>query len=272
MNHTTNIKSIVRLLSQVSGRHDRYTVFSDCMELMALSVSNAVDKAQFQGREARYLQLVSKYNRADLDRFCGVLAEVTMAMEGQPDDILGAVFGAMELHNASRGQFFTPMHVCQLMARLQMANGRMQRIIDKCGYITVLEPACGAGAMVIAAALTMQELGYSYQRQLHVTATDIDARAAHMAYVQLSLLHIPAVVVVGNSLTCEVKEKWHTPAHILGGWHHRLAKDQDEQEQSSGSNRPESRPHPEQEQEPVNIPLPWQTTILPSGKAQLPLF
>lgn len=195
-----------------------------------------------------------------------------MGLEAHPGDILGAVFGAMELHNASRGQFFTPMHVCQLMAGLQMADGHHQQAIDSKGYITVMEPACGSGAMVIAMALTMQEQGYSYQRQLHVTATDIDARAAHMAYVQFSLLHIPAVVVVGNSLTVEAREVWHTPAHILGGWHHRLAKDQDEQEQSSGSVRPESKPHPEPEQEPVKIPLPWQSTILPTSKAQLPLF
>lgn len=49
MNHSAHIKNIVRLLTSVSARYDRYTVFSDCMELMALSVSNAVDKAQFQG-------------------------------------------------------------------------------------------------------------------------------------------------------------------------------------------------------------------------------
>lgn len=52
---------------------------------------------------------------------------------------------------------------------------------------------------------------------MHVTAIDVDPRAAHMAFVQFSLLHIPATVIVGNSLTLETREYWFTPAHILGG-------------------------------------------------------
>ncbi|MFX5268103.1 hypothetical protein ABTD02_18645, partial [Acinetobacter baumannii] len=44
-----------------------------------------------------------------------------------------------------------------------------------------------------------------------------------MGYIQFSLLHIPAHVIVGNSLSNEVREHWFTPAHILGGWGARLA-------------------------------------------------
>lgn len=46
-----------------------------------------------------------------------------------------------------------------------------------------------------------------------------------MAYVQFSLLHLPAVVVVGNALTLEEREHWFTPAHVLGGWTGRLQRD-----------------------------------------------
>lgn len=77
--------------------------------------------------------------------------------------------------------------------------------------------------MVIALAEAMHERGMNYQQQLHVTAVDIDERAAHMAYVQFSLMHIPATVYVGNTLTMEIRERWDTPAHILGGWDFRLA-------------------------------------------------
>ena len=44
-----------------------------------------------------------------------------------------------------------------------------------------------------------------------------------MAFLQLSLLHIPAIVVHGNSLSMEVWGHWFTPAHVLGGWSHRLS-------------------------------------------------
>lgn len=46
-----------------------------------------------------------------------------------------------------------------------------------------------------------------------------------MTYLQLSLLHIPAVVVHGNALSLEEWGHWYTPAHILGGWRARLARE-----------------------------------------------
>jgi len=99
-----------------------------------------------------------------------------------------------------------------------MTMGDAQAHITGKGFITVSEPACGAGAMVIACAQALREQGVNYQRCMHVTATDLDATAAHMAYLQLSLLHIPAVVVHGNSLAVTEFAHWVTPAHVLGGW------------------------------------------------------
>jgi hypothetical protein len=53
-------------------------------------------------------------------------------------------------------------------------------------------------------------------------AQDIDAKAARMTYVQLALLGVPAVVVTGNTLTLEERERWYTPAHVMFGWSQRL--------------------------------------------------
>lgn len=58
---------------------------------------------------------------------------------------------------------------------------------------------------------------------MHACCIDIDARCAHMTYLQLSLLHIPAIVLHANSLSGEVWSRWYTPAHALGGWRQRLA-------------------------------------------------
>ncbi|MCE4351784.1 hypothetical protein LYZ86_21605, partial [Xanthomonas hortorum pv. cynarae] len=100
-----HIKAIVKLMEACRYRHDLYTVFSDCMSCMALAISNAVDFAQ---SEARYLEIVRRYDQYVIDAFPKVLTEVTMALEAGPGDVLGAVFGALELHNTARGQFFTP--------------------------------------------------------------------------------------------------------------------------------------------------------------------
>ncbi|MBB2199896.1 SAM-dependent DNA methyltransferase [Gluconacetobacter sp. 1c LMG 22058] len=221
---SVRIRKIAKLLEAARHRHDLYTVFSDCMEAMAITLANAADTRQRDDREARYLKIVGRYDRSTIETWPQILAELALALEESPTDVLGAVFGMLELHNAYRGQFFTPFEVCCPAARMQIGDGAgARRIIEQSGFITVHEPACGAGAMVIAFAETLREAGINYQQHMHVTAVDVDPRAAHIAYVQFSLLHIPATVIVGNSLTLETRESWFTPAHILGGWSRRLA-------------------------------------------------
>lgn len=213
--------ALVKLLLATSRQHDRYRVFSDFVEFAALSISNAVDPRQRAEREAQYLQGIKRYDRDDAAAFPAMLSHLVMALEREPHDALGAVFGEMELGNAARGQFFTPDTICRLMADLTVGDETEAHVREH-GYVTVHEPAVGAGAMVIALARTMTERGMPHQRCMHVTAIDVDPRAAHMAYVQFSLLYIPAIVVIGNALTLEQRAVFYTPAHIMDGWAWRL--------------------------------------------------
>jgi hypothetical protein len=212
--------AFTKLFQENCHRHRPHAVFADFCEMAALAVSNAVDLAQFKAREERYLQIVKGYDRDELDRFAQMLACVTVALEGGMHDCLGKLFMALEMSNHWKGQYFTPWELCGLMARVTLTDARAQ--IEERGFITVSEPAAGAGAMVIAIADALREQGFNYQKCMHVTAVDVDPTAAHMCYLQLALLHVPAVVVVGNSLTLEERGHWFTPAHVLGGWGHRL--------------------------------------------------
>lgn len=213
-------RAFTKLFQENCHRHRPHAVFADFCEMAALSVSNAVDLSQRQPREERNLQIVKSYDRDELDRFAQMLDCVTMALEDGMHDCLGKLFMALEMSNHWKGQYFTPWEVCGLMARMTLNDARAQ--IEARGYITVSEPAAGAGAMVIAVADTLREQGFNYQKCMHVTADDVDPTAAHMCYLQLSLLHVPAVVVVGNSLTLEERGHWYTPAHVLGGWGRKL--------------------------------------------------
>lgn len=53
-------------------------------------------------------------------------------------------------------------------------------------------------------------------------AWDLSGTALHMAYIQLALLGLPAVIIHGNTLTQERFDQWPTPAHILNVWTQRL--------------------------------------------------
>jgi len=210
-----------RLARENARRHSLFHVFRDFCELAALAISNATDRVNFDKREGRYMQIVRAYERDEVQRFAQMLACVVEELEAGMTDCMGELFMALELGDAGKGQFFTPFSVSSLMARLTL--GDLRPHIERAGFVSFNEPAVGAGGMVIAAADAMREAGINYQQTMHVVATDIDATACHMAYIQFSLLHIPAVVIHGNGLNpAESWDEGLTPAHILGGWSARL--------------------------------------------------
>ena len=216
-------KELLKLFNSLAYRHSAWQVFADFNEAAAISISNAVDWARREKREERYMQLIQRYSKEELARFPQMLGELVLALEDQPGDVLGKTFHELELHNKWAGQVFSPYPLCQMMAQMTLADPESVRAkIAERGFICAAEPAAGSGAMVIALADAMGKMGINYQQHLHVTTTDIDIKCVHMAYTQLSLLHIPAVIVHGNSLSLEEHSHWYTPAHIMGGWSGRL--------------------------------------------------
>jgi hypothetical protein len=224
--HTTRLDAhqveCTKLLRANAERHSLHRVFSDFCEMSAIAISNSVDRGQFAVREPRYLQIAGAYSAAELQRFACMLGCLTLSLEEERKDFLGRLFMSLELGNPFAGQFFTPFEVSRLMAQMTLCDLTPESVVERGGFVTMCEPACGSGGMCIAIADVMAERGLNFQRCVHVTAVDIDATAVHMAYIQLSLLHLPAIVVHGNSLALEVRGHWVTPSHVLGGWDRRL--------------------------------------------------
>lgn len=222
--HAPHLKAMRKLLERCQPRYDIYALFGHCMEAMAIAIANSIDLKQRERREARYLDIVGRYGVDVVESFPRVMAELALALEAGMGDVLGQLFHDLELHNKAKGQFFTPYSLSRAMAHMLIGDtANLRETIETRGYLTAMEPACGSGSMVIALADALRSQGINYQRHLHVTAIDIDPRAVHMAYAQLSLLHVPARLIVGNALCDEIHEQWFTPAHILGGWTARLA-------------------------------------------------
>jgi type I restriction-modification system DNA methylase subunit len=194
------------------------------VEMAAISISNAVDMSQREAREKKYMQIVGKYEKHEVAKFPEMLACVAMELEAGITDVLGTTYHELELHNKWAGQYFTPFELCRMMSKMTL-HDFSEKTLPECGFVTVCEPACGSGAMVLAMAADMKEsTGWNCQRSMHVTAVDVDLKCVCMAYLQFSLLHIPAVIVHGNSLSLEEWSHWYTPAHILDGWNFKLAR------------------------------------------------
>jgi hypothetical protein len=228
-------KRFVRLYNSLLAKgHSGWKVFSDFCEMAAMSLANSFSRCE--AREAKYMEVVGRYSPPELDALSEMLACVVEGLdhevdgqlreEGKPAfpacDFLGSLFMELNLSSHWRGQFFTPYHLCQFMARMAFNPEELRDKLDSENFITVMEPASGAGAMIIAFAAAMLDEGFNPQQQMHVTAIDVDQTAAYMTFIQLSLLGIPATIYVGNSLSGEMREVLHTPFHHLFLWDRKL--------------------------------------------------
>jgi len=212
--------AMLRILRELSHSRDLYRAFCDTMEMIALAITNGSDWRQFEKREKRYLEIAGQYTEAELLEVSHFLGHLVDAMETAPGDYLGEMFMELELSNDAKGQFFTPFCISQMMAGLIVDRENVARQVETQGFIRVLEPAVGAGGMILAQEAVMREMGLD--GKTHVTAIDVDIKAVHMAYIQLSLAGIPAVVIHGNTLTLEQWSRWYTPIHIWEGWGRKL--------------------------------------------------
>lgn len=202
-------KEFTKIIHNLSYGHNTWDVFRDFVDMSALSIMQSVDWSD--DREQRYMDIVKRYEKKEVDEFPKLLGCVIKALEIEYSDFLGDMFMELELYNKWKGQFFTPYHLCVLMSRLTFniedyKDGRI---------VTLNEPTCGGGAMVIAYCETLQINKINFQTQLQVVAQDIDYISCCMTYIQLSLLGCDAAIVHGNTLTCEAKEIMITPIRKL---------------------------------------------------------
>lgn len=216
--HITNMMRLIERVTYYSARD----VFTDFVTMGAIAYSNCVDRKMFAEREASYLKLIAKYRKEHQPIFRELLWELIEAQSVEPGDILGQLYMGLGAANEAAGQYFSPSSVSDMVARLTVDEDMLRSTIAKKGFVSLSDPAGGAGAMIISYALHMQNLDINYQLCLHATLVDVDLRAVQMSYLQLSILHIPALVTHGNTLTMEQWSHWYTPAHILNGFNRKL--------------------------------------------------
>ncbi|MBN1516353.1 SAM-dependent DNA methyltransferase [Candidatus Sumerlaeota bacterium] len=212
-------KQFLKVMRQFH-RHQPWRVFADFCEMAALSLYNVVP--QSHEVERQYSKVVEGYSPEEMELFPKLLALAVEALDREYCDFLGDVFQELELHNHWKGQFFTPLDVCKAIAAMQLDG--VKAAIERKGFVTVQEPACGAGAMLIGLCEAMRDAGVNYQEHMHVTAIDVDPTAAQMCYIQLTLLHVPAVVFIGNTLSLELRQAYKTFAHHIGFWDSKLSR------------------------------------------------
>lgn len=227
-------KEFIRVFNQACRRHNRWTVWSDFVVMAAISISNTVDKSYAESREKSYTEIASKYDEYEMECICRMFAETVSGIDENPDqDFLGELFMKLELGSDHKGQFFTPYNVCKMMAKISCGKD-FQEKIEQQGWVSVNDPACGAGALLVAFANECKFQHMNYQTSVLFVAQDIDLIVGCMCYIQLSLLGCPGYVVIGDSLVHPCagidgnplvpipgENIWYTPMYFRDVWNYR---------------------------------------------------
>ena len=225
-------KEFAKVFEQLIYRHSAWKVWQDFVDLCAISISNAVDKreAVWETREKAYMSIKGSYTDDEFSVFVSLFSITIHALEDNPaQDFLGELYMKLNFGNGWKGQFFTPFHISEMMARMTIGENTQDEIKKK-GYISVNDPTCGSGCMLIALAQAYKsEIKEAYHNSVLFVGQDIDPVVAKMCYIQLSLLGCAGYVAVGDSLTNPIEgngmpagsddtDVWFTPLYFSEVW------------------------------------------------------
>jgi len=210
------VKDFLKLLDDIKASKTRHDIYSDWLTMTAAALySWKNDKST----EEEYQNIARQYSQDELKKHSELLEITVNALEKNDQDFLGEVFTFGELTNERNAQFFTPYNISRMMAAMMVSQNEPR----KGRVIRVNDPTCGAGGMLVAVCDVMKNVaGINYQQDVYFVGQDIDARCARMAYIQLSLLGAPALIICGNTLTMQTYWQRETIGYHISGIDFRL--------------------------------------------------
>jgi N-6 DNA Methylase len=166
-------KQFIKAFESLARHRDKHDVLVDFLELAVCAIRKRTvpPGPAADALEEKYMAVVRRNKPEDVRAMPELLAITTLAVQEGGCDFLGQVVGDLELMTGHMGQFFTPYDLSRMMAELTLDT--VDEIIAEQGFVTVQEPACGAGGMIIAAADVLARKGFDIGQCLYVDAIDI---------------------------------------------------------------------------------------------------
>jgi type I restriction-modification system DNA methylase subunit len=172
-------ETFASLLNSFAYRYDLRPVFDDflTMALCAFSQNPLTGKSH---DEDLYMATIATYANDDLHHlFPQMLTLLIVEMEQRIDssegnDVLGEYYQE-HLYRKGASQYFTPWHVCELMAECMHGDAHESE-----EPLRVLDPCCGSGRTLLAAA---RKLGWRHRYY----GIDIDHTCVKMTAINLFL-------------------------------------------------------------------------------------
>jgi len=209
----SSIQEFVKTINEIDQSKHRSEVFADFCELSycALAKTACPIEKQRNDLEAQYMSVVGRYrNKDDVRKMPKLLGLAMGELSTGGCDFLGSVAGELGVLDSKLGQFFTPYDISRLMAEITIVD--LPKKIEKQGFITVDEPAAGAGGMLLAVADFVETKGYELETTLWVQARELSRPTYYMCYIQLAARGIAGQVICGNTLSMETFTSAFLPA------------------------------------------------------------
>ncbi|WP_254810659.1 N-6 DNA methylase [Natronosalvus amylolyticus] len=211
-----HVRSVLEPLERIEQRgFTRYEVFRDWVRLML---------ATLQRDDGQYLEVLDSYKRdggvngnscnggghrergdRNADLFAKAFGKLQQGMGETGRDVLGETYEAWGMQSDAFGQHFTPHPVARSMAAMQMG--------DSGGVeppVTVCDPACGTGRLLVMGARECEQATFCWGQ-------DKDLLCAQMTALNFCFFNLEGVVVYGDTLTLERKRAWRTHHSSVGG-------------------------------------------------------
>lgn len=193
---------VVEILSDIHGRgYSRNRVFSDWLDLMVTTL---------QHDDEAYLEVCNQYDNEDIEQFAAAFGEVQQAMSEVNNELLGVIYEHLGQNSDALGQHFTPHNVCA--AKAEMAGVVNTDTTESDEPLSVGDPACGSGRLLVAAA---KQIPSNTEAVFH--GVDKDSVCAKMTALNLVFFNMDGVAIHGDSLTGDVYRGWKTTSTPLGG-------------------------------------------------------
>lgn len=205
--HPPAFKAFGEALHLLTQKHGRGRIFDDFLTLAtcawhpATIIQVRAGEPPDPENERVYLETASRYSRDELNTFGRAQGCLLASAEAAPfTDLLGTWFEE-HLSNERAGQFFTPMELCTMMAKMTLPDG------GETG-LRIADPCCGSGRLLLACAGEQYEHWYF--------GADVDRTCALMSCLNMFLNGLRGEVAWMDSLRLEIHGVWRINDEALG--------------------------------------------------------
>lgn len=191
-------------IQKISNRHHTSQIFDDFLQMAVCAFS-------MKRSEDIYFDRSKKYNEEELKGFSNALGGLILDHEknnsGEWNDFIGSYFELQGQYNAKMGQFFTPITICNMMAKFTSD-------IESENKLTVNDPSCGSSRNLIAHSMLNPNNRFKY----FYIGQDLDKRCCLMSVLNFVMFGMTGVIIHMDCLSMKIYSGWRIwmPETCLG--------------------------------------------------------